>query len=399
VPQLPARDRFLALLRQAATDGTLVKLTLGKPAPGAADATLRNVFVRPVELKSGPHLTFVWRHDTRDVTKNYRGEEALTVLELLLGREFLDGHLFTPAQTAQVETTPDGKGRLRVKLADAAPAPVSARHDRTKVRTIAPDTGWLRDLGVTGDTGEPREGMAPKLRQIERFAELLQHLAAEAHLPSPEGGKSPLVVADMGCGKGYLTFALATVLGPAVQVTGLDTRAELIERANMVAKMREIPGLTFRCGDIADLAKEPPPKLDVLVALHACDTATDEALAAGVRAGARLLIVSPCCHKQLRGQLGTPAVLEGALRHGIFRERQAEFVTDALRAELLEWAGYRTKVFEFVSTEHTAKNLMIAGIRAHPPGAEDRLRRIQALAAFYGVRHQRLAERLGVALA
>lgn len=395
----PARERFLSLVHQAVTDGTLVKLTLGKPAPGAADATLRNVFVRPVELKAGPHLTFVWRHDTRDVTKNYRADEALTVLELLLGREFLDGHLFTPAQTAQVETAPDGKGRLRVKLADTAPAPVSARHDRSKVRAIAPDSGWLRDLGVTGENGEPREGMAPKLRQIERFAELLQHLVGDARLPAPVEGEAPLAVADMGCGKGYLTFALATVLGAGARVTGIDTRADLVDRANLVAKMRDIPGLSFRCGDIADLAADEAMKLDVLVALHACDVATDEALAAGVRAGARLLIVSPCCHKELRGQLGTPAVLEGAFRHGIFRERQAEFVTDALRAELLEWAGYRTKVFEFVSTEHTAKNLMIAAIRAHPPGAEPRLRRLRALAAFYGVTRQRLAERLGLGLA
>jgi SAM-dependent methyltransferase len=240
--------------------------------------------------------------------------------------------------------------------------------------------------------------MAPKLRQIERFAELLQHLVAEARFPEPGGGHPSLAVADMGCGKGYLTFALATVLGERFQVTGVDTRAELIERANLVARMREIEGLSFRCGDIAELAAEPAARLDVLVALHACDVATDEALAAGIRAGARLLIVSPCCHKELRGQLGTPAVLEGAFRHGIFRERQAEFVTDALRAELLEWAGYRTKVFEFVSTEHTAKNLMITAIRAHPPGSEEHLRRLQALASFYSVREQRLAQRLGVPL-
>jgi hypothetical protein len=123
--------------------------------------------------------------------------------------------------------------------------------------------------------------------------------------------------------------------------------------------------LEFSAGVIADA---PLTACDVLIALHACDTATDDALARGIAAGARLLVVSPCCQKELRPQLQAPPVLADALQHGIFQERQAEFVTDALRAQLLEWAGFRTKVFEFISTEHTAKNLMIAGIRVAGAG-------------------------------
>jgi hypothetical protein len=141
---------------------------------------------------------------------------------------------------------------------------------------------------------------------------------------------------------------------------------------------------------------------DILIALHACDTATDDALARGLSAGARLLVVAPCCQKELRPQLTAPPVLANALRHGIFQERHAEFVTDSLRAQLLEHAGYRTKVFEFISTEHTAKNLMIAAIKPREPGsAGNRLQidRVQEFAAFYGVRHQRLAQHLGVSLA
>ncbi|HEY9250805.1 MAG TPA: methyltransferase, partial [Rariglobus sp.] len=141
-------------------------------------------------------------------------------------------------------------------------------------------------------------------------------------------------------------------------------------------------------------------RLDVLVALHACDTATDDALAKGLAAGARLLVVSPCCQKELRARLSAPAVLADALRHGIFQERQAEFVTDALRAMLLEWAGYRTKVFEFISTEHTAKNLMLTAIKTgRPRGADEALAdRIRAFASFYGIRRQQLAAHLGFAL-
>ena len=129
-------------------------------------------------------------------------------------------------------------------------------------------------------------------------------------------------------------------------------------------------------------------------ALHACDTATDDALAAGIAAEAPLLIVSPCCQKELRKQLTAPPVLHDALQHGIFQERQAEFVTDALRAQLLEWSGYRAKVFEFISTEHTAKNLMIAAVKERPAGDPKIATRIRKFATFYGIKQHHLAQRL-----
>ncbi|MBL9206190.1 MAG: SAM-dependent methyltransferase [Opitutaceae bacterium] len=400
----PARERFLSLLQSAIEDGTLVKLTLGKPAPGAADATLRNVFVRPVTLRGGPHLTFVFRHATRDITKNHPPAAALEVIRDLLGREFLDAHAFTPAQTAQLELAPDGTGKLRVRLASAAPAAASTQHDREKSRLVAPNSPWLSDLGVTTPSGLPREGMAAKLRQIEKFTEILQHLLVEADLVPAPGTASaaspaaPLRVADMGSGKGYLTFAAAALLGDHATVTGIESRPELVELCNRVATTRGFRRLTFLPGEINHLAPEALGDIDVLLALHACDTATDDALARGVASRARLLIVSPCCQKEVSPQLRAPAVLADALKHGIFHERQAEFVTDALRAQLLEWAGYRTKVFEFVSTEHTAKNTMIAAIRTQSTGQSAALERLRAFAAFYGVRSQRLASHLGVSL-
>ncbi len=136
----------------------------------------------------------------------------------------------------------------------------------------------------------------------------------------------------------------------------------------------------------------------MLIALHACDTATDDALAQGIASQAALLVVSPCCQKELRPQLTAPPVLAPALRHGIFQERQAEFVTDALRALLLECAGYRTKVFEFISTEHTAKNLMIAAVRERGAGDPQREAQLRRFAEFYGIREQQLARHLGIAL-
>ena len=417
--QPTALDRFLPLLRSALTDGTLVKLTLGKPAPTLArtDPTLQNVFVRPVALKTGPSLTFVWRHATRDVTKNHSPAEALALIEAALGRDFLDAHLFTVTHTAQFETQADGTARLRVKSNPVSPSGASAplsppSHNAPKHHLIPADAPWLDSLGVTNNRGQPRDGMADKFRQIQKFAELLSHLVTEAFptTPSPAAASSDaplsapsaqlpaLRVVDMGSGKGYLTFAVAALLGERAHVSGIDARPELVTLCNRVAAQHGLASrLAFHSGAIADT---PLAACDLLIALHACDTATDDALARGLAAQARLLVVSPCCQKELRPQLTAPPVLADALRHGIFQERQSEFVTDALRAQLLEWAGYKTKVFEFVSTEHTAKNLMISAIRTRPPGTLDdaTAHRIRAFAAFYGIRTQRLAQHLGFPL-
>ena len=387
------RERFLDLLRASVHDGTLVKLTLGKHR--GADATLQNLFVRPVALKAGPHLACVWRHATRDITKNLPAATAAAQLEPLIGADFLDAHLFTTAQTAQLECQPDDTARLRVREPAPAPGlpppPASASHDRAKQHLIAADAPWLRALGVTNDRGQPREGMADKFSQIQKFAELLTHLLAEEKFP--EG--RPLRVVDMGSGKGYLTFAIAALFGARVQVSGVEARPELVALCNRVARECGVSNLAFTAGHIADT---PLKNLDLLIALHACDTATDDALAKGLAAGAQLLVVAPCCQKELRPQLTAPPVLADALRHGIFQERQAEFVTDALRALLLEWAGYRTKVFEFISTEHTAKNLMIAASKTHAPGDAATAARLREFAAFYGIRSQRLATLLNFPL-
>jgi len=201
----------------------------------------------------------------------------------------------------------------------------------------------------------------------------------------------------MGCGKGYLTFAAYALLRRAgwteVTVRGIEARSELVELCQRSARECGFGGLQFEAGTIESTSLD---RIDVLVALHACDTATDDAIAKGVQAGAALILVAPCCHKELRPQLRPPPVLAETLKHGILRERQAEFVTDALRAALLEWAGYDTKVFEFISTEHTAKNLMIAGIkRTYETHREELARHVRDLAAFYGIRSQRLAGQLG----
>jgi hypothetical protein len=205
----------------------------------------------------------------------------------------------------------------------------------------------------------------------------------------------------MGCGKGYLTFAawqlFQKIARRPVHVRGVEQRPELVELCNRAARECGCDGLEFAAGTIADA---PLTKLDVLIALHACDTATDDAIAKGIAAGAVLIVVAPCCHRELSPQLKAPPVLDPALRHGIFHERHAEFVTDALRTLLLEWAGYDTQAFEFISTEHTAKNLMIAAVRrAQPTDREAAAARARDFAEFYGIRAQQLARLLAFPLA
>jgi SAM-dependent methyltransferase len=384
------QEDFAARLEESVRDGTFARLTLGKPR--GDDPTLRKVIIRPVTLKAGPHLSFVFRHDTRDLTRNLPPAEAVREITRLVGTQFHSAHLDTTQQGVQLEFNKKGEPRLHLGRS-AAPFPVTA-HDRAKPRLLPPDSqAWLQALGVTNPAGLVREGMADKHRQIHKFTEILSHLVEGAALPADR----PVEVTDMGCGKGYLTFAthdyFDLVLKRSARVCGVEARPELVALCNRLAHDTGRPKLSFIAGTI-QAAELPDP--DVLIALHACDTATDDALARGIKAGTTLIVVAPCCQKELRPQLRPAPVLAPALRHGIWQERHAEFVTDALRALLLEWAGYETKVFEFISTEHTAKNLMIAATKRPGLARDDATAaRIRDLAAFYGITTQALARQLG----
>ena len=390
------RVDFIAQLTASVRDGSFVKMTLGKPR--GPDATLRNLFIRPVTLRGTPQLSFLWRHATQDITKNFPPEDALAQIAALLGSTFHSAHLFTTARMAQLEFNKHGEPRLT--YGRAAIEPTVTTHDLPKHRLLPPESQrWLEKLGVTNSNSSVRTGMADKHRQIHKFVEILSHLVADTALPTSH----TLEIADMGCGKGYLTFATHDyfnhIAGRAAKVHGIETRPALVDACNRVARDCGCANLDFSAGTIASA---PFAALDVLIALHACDTATDDAIAKGIATGAALIVVAPCCQKELRPQLTAAPVLAPALRHGIFQERHAEFATDALRALLLEWAGYDTKVFEFISTEHTAKNLMIAATKRAAPDTpalrEKNVRAIRDLAAFYGIRTHALATQLGFVL-
>lgn len=384
-----AAQQFLQHAARCLREGTLVRVRLSSPlAPPRLPEDLKSLLARPVQLKAGLRLSLTRQYPTRDEVKNYEPEEGLRQLEALLPL-FQAGYLSSTAGDWQWQHHEKGE-----RLIPHAPriTQTSTRHDLGKTTWLdASAQDWLHGLGITTAEGHVAAKQADKYRQVARYVEIMAHLARAAGW-EPCGPPEPLRVADMGCGKGYLTFGVWHLFRRRwhwpVRVIGVDQRPELVRQTEHLARQIGAEGLEFCAGTIADT---PLPKLDVLIALHACDTATDDALLQGIQAGARLLVVAPCCHKQLRPQLGRPAPLTPILRHGLMAGRLAEWLTDGLRALYLEWAGYQTRVVEFVPSEHTPRNLMLAGIRRHPPFRRPALReQILALKSFFGIRHHAL---------
>jgi SAM-dependent methyltransferase len=232
--------------------------------------------------------------------------------------------------------------------------------------------------------------MADKYAQINHYLDIFTHLAKDCGWT--ENADKSLTIADMGCGKGYLTFGLwhlfARVWKRPVRVVGVEARTELVNAAKGLGRKVGADGLEFIAGTIESVAL---PKIDALIALHACDTATDDAICRGIELGAKLIIVAPCCHKEVRPQMGRPEPLAPVLEHGLMAERMAEWSTDGLRGLFLEWAGYQTKMIEFVSTEHTPKNLMITAVRRTEPFTSKAARnRIDQFKEFFGIKQHAL---------
>lgn len=394
---LARRERFFDALADSIASQRLVKLVLGKPRQPGSD--LVRVSARPLLLRGQACLSLVYTHKTRDITKNPPLADGLAALREMLGREFSHAHLFTSTEELQLLISKRGKvGLTQRRLDEPVAAAPAGGHDRAKQRALSLDLPFLEDLGVTDAQHRLVPAMARKWKQINKFVEVLSHALDEARLVPQAGGVS---VVDFGAGKGYLTFAthdhLTRQRGWAARVVGVELRDDLVQLCNAAARRRGLAGLEFVCGDVRS---HVPERLDVMIALHACDTATDFALYTGIRAGARIILSSPCCHKQIRPQMQLPAPLKGMLQHGIHLGQQAEMVTDSLRALLLDAQGYDAQVFEFVALEHTSKNKMILAVRRadDAPGEARRrgeaLRQIEEIKAFYGLREHCLEQLL-----
>jgi len=378
-------EKFISEFSRSLQEQTFVKLTLGNYRGN--DAHLQKLLIRLVETKRGTRLFFLFRQDTRDTAKNFDFSEGIEKIKAVLGSEFYSGHLFTLNNDFQLDIGKKGKSRLNVAKPTFTTKP-EVSHDREKQTLVNQNSFYLKALGITTDRGEIRDKQRDKWRQINKFAETLGSLIDK----SPLAERRELDIVDMGSGKGYLTFAaydyFKNTRGVDVKITGIDTKEELVSIDNDIARASEFENLKFVRGWIGDYDLQ---NVDVLIALHACNTATDDAIFKGIRAKADLIVVAPCCHQEIRPQMRAPDFLSGIFRHGIMLEREAETITDGLRSLLLEQSGYATKLFEFISTEHTPKNNMLVGTRHEKNFDVEKLNaQIREIKNFYGIKEQRL---------
>ena len=379
----PQFQQFIQLFSSALAQGELVRLVLSKYQ--GEDSELQRLVIRPVLLKNELKLSFLSQNRTFDKTRNVEVADATAALLEQLGQYFFSGHLQTVDAEVQLSFSKKGKVLLSKHQKTSVAAPASdLGHDKTRQRFVPQQRPYLQALGITDQQGEIIPAMSKKWKQINKFIEVLAKALQQTGL----AGRQQLHVADFGSGKAYLTFAvfdyLTSQLGLSAQVTGVELRQPLVDLCNGIVSRLQLNGLQFEQGDVKHFKARG---INVMIALHACDTATDYAIEMGIRTGAEIIMCSPCCHKELRPQLQSPAVLSPLLSHGIHLGQEAEMLTDGLRALLLEASGYDTQVFEFISLEHTSKNKMIlAQKRKQPKDNHKVLAQIAALKQFYGIK-------------
>lgn len=356
----PNKKEFLDLFQEVISQGKFIKLTLSKVFKAQED--LKNIYIVPVVIKAEQMLSFTYRSKTQDQVKNYTLEKAILLLSDLLGASFLQALLVSTTSECQLLISKKGKFKLLNKMNSTAAKTNS--HNKEKNYLISSNNSiYLYKLGVCDASGRVKDKQQDKYKQINRYVELMSSWFAKIDT------SKKLQIVDMGSGKGYLTFALYDYLhnqlNLEVSITGVELRGNLVDLCNSIKTECSFDNLQFISKDINDFTSE---EIDVIIALHACDTATDLAIYKGVKANAELIVCAPCCHKQVRKNMGTSTTFKSITKHGIFEERQAEMLTDAIRSLLMEREGYTTKVFEFISNEHTRKNVMLVGRKLKESG-------------------------------
>jgi len=374
-------ERFLNRLRDSLEQNTFVKLSLGKYRGQEAD--LKRIIVRKLSIKGQQSLSFIYCYKTKEITKNTSVAIGVETIGELLGDPFMSANLFTLEEDVQIEFSRKGKSTWGCSKASNSVVPPE-KHDREKERLLDPGNPFLTALGVTDEKHRIIPSKARKWKQINKFLEIFQHAFTSSRIAKTKD----VHVVDFGSGKGYLTFAIHDLLRNAhdvqAQVTGIELREDLVSFCNGVAKKLALDSMSFYQGDVSSYT---PEAIHIMIALHACDTATDQAIYLGIRSGAEIIMCAPCCHKQIRQQLCSPEVMAPILQFGVHLGQEAEMVTDSLRALLLEAHGYTTQLLEFVSLEHTSKNKMLLAVKRDTTvDREGLLLKIDKIKDFYGIR-------------
>ena len=387
------RDAYIHSLKNSLANNTFVKANLGN-YKGETEG-LKKIIIKKVIIKKKEKLSFTYRYATRDLVKNYDVNEAINLIIESFSSGFKFGALFTLEFDLIYEVKKNGKSFIK-KTKPSQNQLLPTNHDKQKHRLIAPEKAYLHHLNITDKNGKIYKATQDKYRQINRYIEILSTWLKKL----PE--RDIIHVADMGSGKGYLTFALydylTNSLGLNTEITGVEYRQDLVNLCNDIAQKSAFSKLHFTQSTIEDFDAHAT---NILIALHACDTATDDAIAKGIQANADLIVVAPCCHKQIRREIEKNKAqndLNFLTQHGIFLERQAEMVTDGIRALVLEYFGYSTKVFEFISDAHTPKNAMIIGMKNKHKAMQDSqvLDRIQAAKSYFGIKKHHLEQVLSI---
>lgn len=384
------RERLLA-------EGALVR-AIGSGRRRAATPEWRRVELRWVDLKAGRHLQ-VTRYDaTQAHTANHlQGESAEAAVDALLATPFGNWTVETTTELLSLRVTKKGDAAIHTSrraaaAGEGAVALPDRGHDRAKERLLPEADPVFAELGMTDAQGRMKPSRMAKYRQVEDFLRILDRSVADAvakgHLRTPTA-EDPLRIVDLGCGNGYLTFAAQRFLtaqrGVPVRLTGVDVKEQSRDHNAAVAQRLGIDA-RFVAGTISEAVLPEPP--DVVLALHACDTATDDALARAVQWRAPLVLAAPCCHHDIAAQLRrspTPSPYSSLVRDGILRERFADTLTDALRALLLRARGYKVDVMEFVDSAHTPRNTLLRAVRVGGTGGGAPEEEYAALVAAWSI--------------
>lgn len=380
-------EKFFEKLDAALRNDILVKMTLSKPVSKNSD--LRNIYVKPILLKNNKMYQFTYRYERRDETKNFDSAQTMEQVRSLVPEVFQNVSLFTLAEDVTLLVSKKGKPTLMCKKVQEN-REQDLSHDHEKQRLIDPNQPWWHLLGLTTQEGKVTADMQHKYKQICKYVEIVDGMMRQTKFDDE------IHIADMGAGKGYLTFALyeylTTHYDKKIVMEGVEIRKDLVEKINDIIQKCQLNNFKFIENSIEEYQ---PSKLDVLIALHACDTATDDAILKGVRNNAKLIICAPCCHKQIRREMEKSGKTDSITKFGIFLERQAVMITDAVRALVLEYCGYKTQVMEFIEIDNTPKNVLLVGRKSDKPVDKEAVaKQIKALMDQYGIEEHYLWKNL-----
>ena len=376
------RDEIKILFEDFLDEG-LIRIILSNPVlkEGAGPGKVLKVRVRPVMLKGGMVFQAEELTEKQAFHRNLTKEEGVPYLLGLLEGGFKQAEAESVKGQARVMVGKKGTVTVKVKKNQQkiVAAPNVASHNRQKryILEEGKPVAFLEDLGVMTADGKVIRSRYDKFRQINRFLEFIEDI-----LPRLDKSRENVII-DFGCGKSYLTFAMYYYLhelrGYEVRISGLDLKQDVIDRCNRLSEAYGFDKLKFYHGDIASY--DGVDHVDMVVTLHACDTATDYALEKAVKWDASVILSVPCCQHELNKQMDNE-LLRPVFQYGLIKERMAALYTDALRAEILENRGYRTQILEFIDMEHTPKNILIRAVKQGGP--KDNRKEIEDILKFLG---------------